>query len=113
MPPVSIPVTQVLDTGVTPPAQTNGDLANGNQLDFNDGRIIVEVISSDAGAQSVTVVTPGNVGGFAVADNVVAVPAGATRILGPFSPATYNQSDGTVRINPSVSTTLKFRAYRV
>lgn len=113
MPPVSIPVTQLTDAGVAPPAQTNGDLTNGNQLDFNDGRIIVEVISTDAGAQSVTVVTPGSVGGFAIADNVVAVPAGATRIIGPLSPSTYNQSDGSVRVNPSVSTTLKFRAYRV
>jgi hypothetical protein len=113
MPPVSIPVTQCLDSGVTPPAQTNGDLVNGNQLDFNDGRIIVECISTDAGAQSVVIVTPGTVGGFAIADNTVAVPAGATRIIGPFAPSTYNQSDGSVRINPSIATTLKFRAYRV
>ena len=108
---VSIPITEVLDTGVAPPAQTNGDSTNNHQLDFNDGDVVVEVVSSDAGAQTVTVVTPGTVSGRAIADQVINVPAGATRYIGKLSPATYNQPDGTVQINVSVSTTLKFRAY--
>src|SRR4051812_22189537 len=111
MPRVSIPITEILDSGVAPPAQTNGDATNLHQLDFNDGDVVVEVISTDAGAQTVTLVTPGTVSGLAIADQVVAVPAGATRYIGKLSPATYNQPDGTVQINPSISTTLKFRAY--
>lgn len=114
MPRVVIPVTQVLDTGVAPPAQTNGDLTNKHYIDGNDGRIMIEVVSSDAGAQSVTIETPGTVGtGLAIGDQVVAVPAGVTRMIGPFAPGIYNQGDGSIYVNPSVSTTLKFRAYRL
>ena len=113
MPRVSIPITQVVQEGVAPPAQTNADAANDHQLDFNDGRVLLEVVSTDAGAQSVTVVTPGQQSGLGVADLVVSVPAGATRLMGPFSPGTFNNADGTVYIDTTVSTTLKFRAYHL
>ena len=109
----ALPVTDVTTAGVTPPAQVNGDVT-GNILAFNDGKVWLEVISSDAGAQTVTVVTPGAVGGsYAIADLSVAVPAGATRLIGPFPPNIFNQADGTVTITPSVNTTLKFRAYHI
>lgn len=110
MPRVSIPVTQCTDLGVVPPAQTNGDATNDHQLDFNDGRIVLEVVTT--AADTMTIITPGLVGGLAVADQVVALPIG-TKMVGPFSPAIYNQADGTVQIDITVSTTTKFRAYRV
>lgn len=110
MPRVDIPVTQLNRTGVAPPAQINGDLTNKHQFP-NNGATIIEVVSSDAGAQTVTVETPGSVDGLAVADQVISVPAGATRFIGPFPTTIYNQSDGMLYVNPSVSTTLKFRVY--
>ena len=114
MPRVDVPITQLTEQGVAPPAQVNADAANDHQLAYNDGRVFVEVVSSDAGAQSVTIITPGTVGGLAVADQVVAVPAGATRLFGPLPPAIYNQPDGTVSFDPSVTgATLKFRAYHL
>lgn len=113
MPRTSIPITKSTDAGVAQPAQTNGDLTNLMYLPYNDGRVLLEVVSSDAGAQTVTVETPGVVNGLAIADQVVSVAAGATKYLGPFPPAVYNQPDGTVNVNPSVNTTLKFRAYQI
>lgn len=114
MPRVNIPITQLTDDGVAPPAATAADATNDHQLAFNDGRVFVEVVSTDAAAQSVTIITPGTVGsGLAVADKTVAVPAGATRYVGPLAPQVYNQPDGTVQIDPSISTTLGLRAYRI
>lgn len=111
MPRVSIPVTQVTDTGVVQPAQTNGDATNDHQLDFNDGRVMLEI--STTVSDTVTIITPGTVGGFAVADNVITLTGTQTKLVGPLSPQTYNQPDGTVQIDIGVSTTTKFRAYRI
>jgi hypothetical protein len=110
---VSIPITQLTDAGVAQPAQTASDAANGHSLLFNDGRVIVEVQNTNAAAKTVTFETPATVGGFAVADNTVSIPNGATLTFGPFAPSVYNQADGSVWIDVEISTDLKFRAYRV
>jgi hypothetical protein len=109
---VSIPVTTIDRTGEAPPAQVNADSVNKNQLDANDGRTIIEIVSSDAGAQTVAFEIPGSlVDGQAVTPKAITVPAGATRYIGPFPKAIYNQTGGELFLDPSVSTTLKFRAY--
>jgi hypothetical protein len=43
------------------------------------------------------------------------VPAGSTTLHGPFSPNTFNQDtvDNEVWLDPSVSATISFRAYRL
>jgi len=52
--------------------------------------------------------------GLTINNLSIAVSAGATRYAGPFRTSTYKQdSSNTLYLNPSVSTTLKFRAYRV
>ena len=76
----------------------------------------LKVVSTDAASQTVTVqLAPGAAGGVAaVPGQAETIPAGATRILGPFAKARFDQSSaGDVHFDPSVSTTLKFRAYRV
>jgi len=110
---VNVPLTPLVRTGTTPPAQVNGDTANNHQILNNDGNVFIEAVSSDAGSQNVTIETPGVVDGLAVADLVVAVPAGATRLIGPFPTSIYNQVDGSLFVDVSVSTTIKFRAYRL
>jgi hypothetical protein len=110
---VSIPVTALSRAGVAPPAQTDADATNKNQLDSNDGLTWVEIVSTDAGSQTVGFEIPATVDGQSVIAKTVTVPAGATRNAGPWPVATYNQSGGPVFIDPSVSTTLKFRAYRL
>ena len=99
--------------GVTDPGLTNGDATNDHYLTGNDGLVELEVVSTDVGAQTVTVhyaataPVPGT-------PEVVSVPAGATKVLGPFSPALFNQNAaGDVYFDPSVSSTLDFRARRI
>lgn len=99
----------------TLPAVTNGDATNDHYFTGNDGKVILQVVSSDAGAQTVTVKrSPFLQGGVPASDEVVSVAAGATRELGPFATSEFNQNRaGDVYFDPSVSNTLDFRAYRV
>lgn len=98
---------------VTDPGLTNGDATNDHYITGNDGFVELEVVSTDAGTQTVTVQyaatapVPGT-------PEVVSVPAGATKVLGPFSPSLFNQNaEGDVYFDPSVSSTLDFRARRI
>lgn len=98
----------------TPPSQTNGDATNDHYFTGNDGLTFIEVVSSDAGAQTVAIqYSPTYAQLTAIPAQSESVPAGATRLLGPFSASAFNQnSAGDVYFDPSVSTNLKFRVYR-
>jgi hypothetical protein len=108
-----IPVTELSRAGVAPPAQTDSDQTNGMVIAANSGRLWVEIESTDAADQTVGFAIPITVDGDTVADKLVDVPAGATRLVGIFPPAIYNQDDRSLNVNPSVDTTLKFRAYKL
>lgn len=101
---------------VAQPALTNGDATNDHYFTGNTGQEVIEVVSSDGGDQTVTVqYAPGAAGGVqAVSGYAETIPAGTTRIIGPFSKSKYNQNAaGDVHFDPSVSNTLDFRAYRL
>ncbi len=76
---VQIPVTDFVRAGVSPPAQTDGDAVNKHYIAGNDGQIVIEVASSDAGAQTVTVKANPDLDtdGLIVSDLVLSVPASA------------------------------------
>lgn len=58
----------------------------------NDGRVILHFKKSAAVVCTVTVDTPGSVGGLAVAQRTITVPASTGDIeAGPFPPDLYNQ----------------------
>lgn len=99
---------------VTPPSQVDGDATNDHYFTGNDGLVTIEVVSSDAGAQTVTIeYSPTYAPITDVPGQAESIPAGATRKLGPFAKNAFDQnSDGDVYFNPSVSTTLKFRVYK-
>lgn len=101
--------------GITPVTATDGDATNMNYLTNNDGQVYLEVVSSDASSRTVTFYYAPNVlPGVTVGAVVETVAAGATRLLGPFPPGRFNQNAAKdVYFDPSVSTTLKFRAYRL
>ena len=98
----------------TPPSQVDGDATNGHYFTGNDGQIELEVVSSDGSSRTVSVdYSPHAVPVTDVAAEVVTIPAGATRKLGPFSVGAFDQNAaGEVYFTPSVATTLKFRAYK-
>lgn len=117
MPRVQIPVTDIERDGSTQPAVTNGDATNDHYVTGGaDGLTILEIVSSDAGAQTVEIEPNPNltVDGLTVDNLSVAVAAGATVLAGPFRTNTFKQdTDNTLYVNPSVSNTLDFRAYRI
>lgn len=89
MPRVSIPVTTLSDAGVADPAPQDGDTVNGHSL-TNTGKTVLRVTNADAtNPHDLTLGTPVTVGGKAVADSVVSIPASATRSFSSLSPALY------------------------
>lgn len=83
----------------------------------NDGRTVLYVKNGGAGSVNVTIQTPGSVDGNAIADRVVAVPAGEDRIIGPFAPRVYNQQSGAdahaVYVDFSAVTSVTVAALRI
>jgi hypothetical protein len=114
MPRVNIPITQLSQAGVAPPAQVSSDATNDHELAYNDGRVFIEVSNVNASPQSVTIPTPGQVSGLNIDDITVSVPATTgVRLIGPLSPGLVNQADGKVHIDVTIATDLKFRAYHL
>jgi aconitase B len=100
--------------GGAEPVQIEGLLAPDTQLIPNkNGDVVLRVINGGAEATNVTIATPGEVGGNAVADRVVAVAAGKTKLIGPFDPETYNDKHGNLVVTFSKVTTVKLEATKV
>lgn len=70
-----------------------GDSAAGAKWK-NDGEVLLVILNTGAGPHVVTVQTPQQVSGLAVADLSVAVAAGKMAILGPFPSMTFAQPNG-------------------
>lgn len=117
MPRVEIPVTEIDRDGVAQPALTNGDATNDHYVTGGaDGRTLLEIVSTDAGAQTVEVIpNPAlTADGLTVSNLSIAVAAGATILAGPFRTNTFKQTvTNDLYVNPSVSSTVDFRAYRL
>jgi hypothetical protein len=94
MPRVSIPHQQVSRAGVIVTgagvSEVSSDAANDHQM-VNDGKVLLLVRSTDAGAQSVTFVTQGTVDGQAVGDRVESIAAGIAKAYGPFPVEIYGE----------------------
>lgn len=91
----------VAGTLITPAAAD----ATGNA--FNNGGNQMLVVLNDSGVTvTVTVDAPGTFQGVTLADATVAVAAGARKVIGPFHPAAFNQSDGTVHVDYSAVTSV-------
>lgn len=71
--------------------------ADGHKFDNQHGDVKVILENGTGSSVNVTFVTTATYDGLAVADKVVAVPAGTTRVLGALSAKTYNQPSGTDR----------------
>ena len=111
-----IPVTDIVRAGVAPAAQTDADATNDHYFINADGRVFLEIVSSDGSQQTVAIQpAPGlTADGLTVSALTITIPAGVTRVCGPFRVATFKQNASYhLYLDPSVSTTLKFRAYRL
>jgi hypothetical protein len=83
--------------GVTLPASS----AVTQQSFDNSGQELIVIKNGGAGPITVTIDIPFVVDGQAVEDRTVTIAAGATKVIGPFNRATYNQTDGTVHLDLS------------
>lgn len=115
LPRIRIPINDITLSGVGPLTQVNSDALYRHYIYLNDGRVYLEVFNNNIGIQSVTIESGALVDDLAVEDITVSIPAGATRLIGPFNVYTFNNlyTDNKVYINPSISVDLKFRAYRL
>jgi len=85
---------------------------DGNKFS-NDGRMFLHVKNGAASPITVTIQTPGTVDGLAVAEQIVTVTNAEERMIGPFPPNIYNQSDGMVYVDYSSVTTITAAVLRL
>jgi hypothetical protein len=97
------------------PSAVTADSTNDHYFTGNDGQVELLVVSTDGSSRTVSVFyAPSLEPGVTIAPSVETIPAGATVHLGPFDPRKFNQNlSKDVYFDPSVSTTLTFRALRI
>ena len=93
-----IPVSPVLHKAIT---WTNGNSTDDHTL-ANSGRTLLLITNTSGGAAAIKVVSVAESRYGRTYDIDTTVANGATRILGPFPPEGFNQSDGTIQINTDV-----------
>ncbi len=76
----------------------------------NDGRTFIRIVNGGGSPTTVTINTPGNRGGNAIADRAVVVTNGTEQNIGPFPPSIYNDSNGDINITLSFVTTVTIAA---
>lgn len=79
----------------------------------NDGRVFLHIVNGGGSPDTVTIVTNAQVHGLAIADRTVSVPAGEERMIGPFPPEIYNNSDGELEWSHSFITSVTQSALRL
>ena len=113
---VALTVDKATEGGTALTAEANGDATNGHYIANNDGKVYIIARNSGAGARTVTVKTPRQVGSLDVAENINSIAAGATEIMGPFPQQTYNQNTAGVEDQLHIDVEhaeVKLRAIRV
>lgn len=68
----------------------NAASAGGDTFPASD-RTYLHVKNGSVAAVTATLTTPGSVGGLAIADAVISVPAGGERVIGPIAPALFGE----------------------
>lgn len=93
-------------TGITP-SYTGSLLTTNTYLVRNNGRVMLHFKKSGAGDCTVTIDTPGTVGGLAIAQQTITVAATTgDKMIGPFPSSVYNNSAGNLSITLSEITGL-------
>lgn len=94
---------QTLSTdGVTPAATAgtaDGHFFSNPASSARYGNRLVRVTNGGVAGRDITFQTGGQVEGEEIEEKTITIPAGATRLFGPFSPRVYNQADGTLNVD--------------
>jgi hypothetical protein len=102
---------QVVNTGLAT-SFSAGDAANGHSF-INDGHQMLYVKNAGGSSINVTISTTGKLAGLSLAALVVAVGAGAEKMIGPFDPTVFNQADGNVYADLSSATSVTVGVFQV
>ena len=66
----------------------------------NNGKVLLHIKKSGAGACNLIITTPNTVDGLAVGDRTVVIPATTgDKFIGPFPPSIYNDGNGDMEIS--------------
>jgi hypothetical protein len=79
----------------------------------NDGSTVLHVKNGGGAPINVTCQTPAKFAGLDVAEDIVSVSNGSEKIIGPFSPAAFNQGAGEVYVDFSAITSVTVAAIKV
>lgn len=101
---------RIVDTGVVP---NFGAAAATFEVEPDD--VVLHIKNGNAAPTNLTITTPGTVDGdLAIPDRVVAIAAGAEKLVGPFPNHAYKDpSDGLVHCALSVTATVTVAAYQL
>jgi hypothetical protein len=90
MPRVAVNGADVSKAGVALPTETTGDTVNNHEIS-NDGNVVLVCRNSNgaATARTLSVLLTGTIDGQAPQPRTYSIPAGATRVIGPFETAFY------------------------
>ena len=94
----------ITPTGIVPTAFTPAQV-EGHYFP-NNGATFILVTNGSGSPINVTAVSALVVEGLAVADSVVAVAAGATKLIGPFNPTIFNDENGNMMVTFSAVTSV-------
>lgn len=86
--------------------------AGGDTVDPGD-RTWLHVKNGSAGAVTVTLTTPGEVSGLAIADLAVSVPAAGERLIGPVTPSLFATAGGLASVAYSAAASVTVAACRI
>ena len=107
----AITVQKVALGGLTPSfaaADING------QYFSNDGNVLLEVKNAGAGAITVTITAVAKLAGVSLTNPAISVPlTNGDKMIGPFDPTVFNQSDGTVYVDYSGVTSVTVAAIQL
>jgi hypothetical protein len=87
---VSTTTQRIVATGLAP--VMTAPTVDGDVVD--SGAVAVLVTNASGGSINVTAQTPATQSGLAVAEQIVAVAAGTTKLIGPFPAGTYARTSG-------------------
>lgn len=108
----TLAVQQITLGGATP-ALVAGDAANGHDF-VNDGHTFLHIKNTGGAAVTVTIQTPAKVGGMDVSELEVSIPAtNGDRMIGPFNPTIFNQTNQRVNVNLSSDTGVTIGAFNL
>lgn len=97
-----IATQQMSTSGV---AATYSAVSASDTADISNGRTFLHVKNAGASSDTVTISTPGTVGGLAIADLTVSVANGAEKFIGPLDPQLFGTT-GIATVTHSYTTSV-------